>query len=221
MPLRHKEGRTKPRSVTDPQTDKALRDIYKELNKLKESVKNFKFKEETDNAVGEEGDIRVVKSADLSSYSLQIRGDNEWLEDKTAKYVGLRSTVNVKKEQRKKTLPKAVGGLLPSPDYDSGWVALAHNSSIVLTHNLALSGNPRLIQHYKSTNINPELGTHNIYDGTYTWDNSGCMIVFTGANTMKVWSDNSAMAGAGAAFTHDSTPSLVQADGHIRVLLWK
>ena len=86
------------------------------------------------------------------SYNLQIRGDNGWLEDKTAKYIPLKANVDMNVEHKKKVLPKHVGGLLPPPDYDSQWIIWdfsevdedAGSGFIDLTHNLGT--HPRNLQ---------------------------------------------------------------------------
>jgi len=117
--------------VNDPALSQALTKVYKDLNDLKESVHNFKGKEESDAAEGKEGDIRVVKSSRSGSYILQIRGDENWLEDKTAKYTSLNPDVDVAQEQSKQALPSSVGGLLPPPDYDSGFFEAARGKQYV------------------------------------------------------------------------------------------
>ena len=62
---------------------------------------------------------------------MQIKGDNSCLEDKTAKYIDVKSTVDIQQEQKKKTIPSHVGGLFPSPDYESGWFEIGLNKIYV------------------------------------------------------------------------------------------
>ena len=241
---------TKTMNFTD--VEKALKDIEVKFNDLNERI-NSKAETEVSERTGQTGDIKSVQNAD-KSYSIEIKTEDGWkkghvkgmdllFEDKPKDDVTkLKKSIDeietddtsTGASNAEKTIFDEKDGKfkvnhltgIPRPDYDSGWVALTHNSSVVLTHNLELTEHPRLTQHYKSTSATPVLGTHNIYDGAYTWDNSGCMIVFTGANTIKVWSDNSAMGGSGNAFSHDSAPTedgsrKITTSGHIRVMLWK
>lgn len=224
------------------EVNRELTKVNDTLNALLEKTTQTSEVDTTEGTEGNPGDIKTILNSD-KTYSFSIRTEDGWktpfLENREIIFKSKNpSAGEIKKSideieskstnEAKKTIfdEKADKFILPRPDYDSGWVALTHNSSVVLTHNLGLTEHPRLTQHYKSTSATPELGTHNIYDGAYTWDNSGCMIVFTGANTIKVWSDNSAMGGSGAAFSHDSAPTedgsrKITTSGHIRVMLWK
>lgn len=120
--LENKELKFEAPFVKDMEVHRAITKIYKDLNELAKSTNNFQLKEEGANTEGKEGDIKVVKSTEDDGYALQIRSDKGWLEDKTAKYVSINDNVSVKTEQKKKTLPSTVGSLLPSPDFDTGWV---------------------------------------------------------------------------------------------------
>jgi hypothetical protein len=147
--LENKEIKFEPPFVKDLEVSRAITKIYKDLNELAKSTNNFQLKEEGANTEGKEGDIKVVKSTEDDGYALQIRGDDGWLEDKTAKYVSINDTVSVKTEQKKKTLPSTVGGLLPPADYESDWtdlnIAHAYNAAgLVINH--GLNAIPRLVQ---------------------------------------------------------------------------
>ena len=156
--------------VKDLDLAQALKKVYKDLNDLKDSVHNFKGKESEDIAEGKEGDIRVVKSPNSKTYTLQIKGDESWLEDKTAKYVKLKGDTDVQQEQKKKTLPKTVGGLMPSPDWDSGWLgSITTNTTYTYSHNLSLSDVPRLVFYWIS---GTSTGGYPIYGPYYTFHNS-------------------------------------------------
>lgn len=110
-----------PPHTKDVEVNRALTQVYKDINELVESVNLFKGKEADDNSEGKEGDVKVVKSPQSKEYSLQIYGEDGWLEDKTAKYVSINALVDIKQEQKKKSIPSHLGGLMPPPDYDSGF----------------------------------------------------------------------------------------------------
>ncbi len=138
--LENKELKFEAPFVKDMEVHRAITKIYKDLNELAKSTNNFQLKEEGANTEGKEGDIKVVKSTEDDGYALQIRSDKGWLEDKTAKYVSINDNVSVKTEQKKKTLPSTVGSLLPSPDFDTGWVDMdrtdAAKRELTYTHSL-------------------------------------------------------------------------------------
>lgn len=235
--------------VKEPELAQAMNKVYKDLNDLKDSVHNFKGKEESDATEGKEGDIRVVKSPQSSTYTLQIKGDENWLEDKTAKYTSLGADVDVIHEQKKKTLPSTVGGLLPAPDYDSGWVIwdfsvldIDTTDMMELTHNI--NSIPRFIQIWFAPDVNSvgaTYGSPNIDPTEFSLtgtavDSSIIKMVVPVPNQSTYSHDYGVMSGvtstkvmlvAGQYGTlkmtqfDASTSSANYVDGYIRVLLWK
>ena len=208
-----------PPHTKDIEVNRALTQVYKDINELVESVNLFKGKEADDNSEGKEGDVKVVKSPQSKEYSLQIYGEDGWLEDKTAKYVPINALVDIKQEQKKKTIPSHLGGLLAPPDYDSGWVALNHqtgSSPTLINHNLGLSDVPRDLRYYVADSASPVIGTDLILSDNFTWDNSGVMFEIYDSNTLKLWPDNSHIGGM-----HSASVGPEIEDGWIRVLLWK
>tara|TARA_R100000781_G_scaffold114993_2_gene88320 strand:+ start:3518 stop:4171 length:654 start_codon:yes stop_codon:yes gene_type:complete len=217
MKLQEKDVKLTPPHVTEPDLLKALTKVYKDLNDLKESVHNFKGKEAEDTAEGSEGDIRVVKTPRTGNYTLQIRGDEGWLEDKTAKYVSLKGDVDIAQEQSKSTLPKSVGSLMPPPDYESDWTAITVNTAYTFTHNLNTELFTLIQAVFKD-------GSDRIwYPGVWMWedsdtDNRGfCMWAKT-KNVIEIGTQNHSV------FAHGKTSLSDDYDinsGYVKLRLWK
>ena len=216
--LENKEVKVSAPHVQDPEIARALKQVYDDLNKLKDSVHNFKGKEEDDIAEGKEGDMRVVKNPKSNSYSLQIKGDGGWLEDKTAKYVPLKGDIDVENEHKKSSLPKSVGGLMPAPDYDSGWVAVLDDKSYTFTHNLGLTNPCRLSQIHISNAEAPALGTNPVIANFHVHD-GGVFIHYKDSNTIGVETDTQLFDASG--FGDGGAPADINASGYIRIYLWK
>ena len=219
MKLPNKESQLTPPHVEDKDLSKALVKVYKDLNDLKESVHNFKGKEVEDIAEGKEGDIRVVKAPSSKAYTLQIRGDESWLEDKTAKYVPLKGDTDVQKEQKKKTLPKSVGGLLPPADYDSGWRQIdnsTHHRStagLIISHNL--KSVPRLVQLFCSED-NAEDEYHGTLQGLTENHSHGITYLINSSN-LTIWASDTGIF----RLVHGAGTNTDVTNGYIRAYLWK
>tara|TARA_R100001594_G_scaffold62766_1_gene97129 strand:+ start:7158 stop:7811 length:654 start_codon:yes stop_codon:yes gene_type:complete len=217
MKLQEKDVKLTPPHVNEPDLSKALTKIYKDLNDLKESVHNFKGKEAEDTAEGSEGDIRVVKTSRTGNYTLQIRGDEGWLEDKTAKYVSLKGDVDIAQEQEKPTLLKSVGGLMPSPDYESDWTDITNGQNYDFTHNLGT----KIFRHFhiilkddSDRVFYPGIATseHGTTDaGIYAYAKSDSVMEISTGNTYLYEYDNTTLGGTIQKF----------ADGWIKLMIWK
>lgn len=212
--LENKEIKFEAPFVKDLEVNRAVTKIYKDLNELAKSTNNFQLKEEGANIEGKEGDIKVVKSTEDDGYALQIRSDKGWLEDKTAKYVSINDTVSVKTEQKKKTLPSTVGGLLPQADFESDWTTLSssthryNTSGLTITHNLGSV--PRLVQMYcddggdEYHSVPTSIGFNLEHGLTYQVTSTAIIVHASASN----WS-------------RPSTSSAVFAPTKIKVFIWK
>jgi hypothetical protein len=234
--LENKEIKFEAPFVKDLEVNRAVTKIYKDLNDLAKSTNNFQLKEEGANTEGKEGDIKVVKSTEDDGYALQICSENGWLEDKTAKYVSINDTVSVKTEQKKKTLPSTVGGLLPAPDFNSGWLFLDWSETVVhtkppmkITHNLNTF--PTLALVYFA----PEQGSGSLGDSVpesdITWftemdtdtGNShahGCSTYISKTEVMIQPGDTQTLVGSNFPSSGNGAGATFR-DGAVKVMLWK
>lgn len=64
--------------VTDANMQRVIDKIYDDLNELISAVNNSNTVIDKDEFVGKEGDIRVVKSNDGTSYEIQGRTSEGW-----------------------------------------------------------------------------------------------------------------------------------------------
>ena len=64
--------------VTDANMQRVIDKIYDDLNELISAVNNTNTVIEQDEFAGKEGDIRVVKSIDGTSYEIQGRTSEGW-----------------------------------------------------------------------------------------------------------------------------------------------
>lgn len=107
-------------TVTIPEIQRAIQQVYDDLNHLYDSV-NIETGTASEEHEGKPGDIRLVKESD-SNHALEIRTEEGWkrgsIGGNEVIYSGIKS---------RKQVPKADTGFLPSPDYDSGWHTAANN----------------------------------------------------------------------------------------------
>ena len=213
-----------PPHTKDIEVNRALTQVYKDINELVESVNLFKGKEADDNSEGKEGDVKVVKSPQSKEYSLQIYGEDGWLEDKTAKYVPINALVDIKQEQKKKTIPSHLGGLFPPPDYDSGWLEVTDHATVG-THNLGAF--PSNYQVLWSLEGDDDANITTIYYKGINYNNRSYSVAFTRTN----WSINGGWGQYYTTVYTDITGSTstnvqinytdLQADLRVRMKIWK
>tara|TARA_R110000824_G_scaffold95302_4_gene229254 strand:- start:4543 stop:5199 length:657 start_codon:yes stop_codon:yes gene_type:complete len=215
--LENKEVKFEPPFVKDLEVNRAVTKIYKDLNDLAKSTNNFQLKEEGANTEGKEGDIKVVKSTEDDGYALQICSENGWLEDKTAKYVSINDNVSIKTEQKKKTLPSVVGGLMPPPDYESDWTDITNGQNYDFTHNLGT----KIFRHFhiilkddSDRVFYPGIATseHGTTDSAiYAYAKSDSVMEIATGNDWLYEYDNTTLNSAMQRFS----------DGWIKLMIWK
>ena len=226
---------TKITSFADVQ--KSLQEIEKVLNELTQSV-NSSAETEVSDKDGKTGDIKTQRNAD-GTYSFEVKTDEGWkvpaLGNSLIKFKDKLNTI-------RQTTPKSIEELdesdvstgdstanlttfdeknnkfiLPRPDYDSGWNAISTNATFSYSHNLNLTDVPRLLFYWIS---GTSTGGYPVYGPFYTHHNSGVILTLSDANTIKVETDDAAIAGEQGS-TAGNPDGAELSSGYIRVFIWK
>mgnify|MGYP001491855061 CR=1 FL=1 len=226
---------TKITSFSDVQ--KSLQEIEKVLNELTQSV-NSSAETEVSDKDGKTGDIKTQRNAD-GTYSFEVKTDEGWkvpaLGNSLIKFKDKLNTI-------RQTTPKSIEELdesdastgdstanlttfdeknnkfiLPRPDYDSGWNAISTNATFSYSHNLNLTDVPRLLFYWIS---GTSTGGYPVYGPFYTHGNSGVIVTLSDANTIKLETDDQAIAGEQGSTAGDPDGAELSS-GYIRVFIWK
>jgi hypothetical protein len=121
MPEKSKKVKIQTKIQTFDDVSKSLQDIEKKLNTLAGSV-NTEAEGEVTDKDGQTGDLRITKNAD-KSFKIEVKTDDGWkfgsLGGVPIKYIDKPAAIS---------RPDRIGqGVLPAPDYDSGWFTVAVN----------------------------------------------------------------------------------------------
>ena len=180
---------------------------------------------------GVNGDLRICHIE--RSVFLCIKYNNKWYNASTGKLAGDVSNINtrVSSEQIRgggganigygssgtRRANSSVVETANNFNYDSGWVAANNNTTVTVTHNLALRKPPSNINVYVSDNSDPVIGTNTILNINTLNDDDGLVVELKDGNVLevhigdgKLWNDE--------GFGNSSVPSDIT-NGYIRIII--
>jgi len=215
------------------EVNRELTKVNDTLNALLEKTTQTSEVDTTEGTEGNPGDIKTILNSD-KTYSFSIRTEDGWktpfLENREIIFKSKNpSAGEIKKSideieskstnEAKKTIfdEKADKFILPRPDYDSGWNAISTNATFSYSHNLNLTDVPRLLFYWIS---GTSTGGYPVYGPFYTHHNSGVILTLSDANTIKVETDDAAIAGEQGS-TAGNPDGAELSSGYIRVFIWK